>query len=67
MARINAYQIDQSTHQVSLQTKVSRKNFQLQKKPTIGEPKPLAAESFSINPDLYHTLMNRVDTMLRKD
>lgn len=66
MRRVNAHQVDAQTHQVSQETATGRKNYQLTKEETEGEPAPVAAESFSIEPEIYQQLMDRVENMLKE-
>ena len=66
-------QIFQSDHpqggfNITYSTSSGRKSFHLGRKlNNKNEPPPLAIESFAMDPNHYHQLMERVEKMLKKD
>jgi len=53
--------------EVTYSTETSRKSFLICIPPKTDEPPPQAIESFAMDPNHYHQLMERVEKMIKND
>ena len=64
--RIHAHRLEEHTgggHQISFERGTGRATFNLRRPTTGGETRPVAAESFALEPEHYDELMRRVAAM----
>jgi hypothetical protein len=60
-------QVSEDCLEVTYATETSRKSFLICIPPKTDEPPPLAIESFAMDPNHYHQLMERVEKMIKND
>ena len=60
-------QASENSLEVTYSTETSRKSFLICIPPKTVEPPPLAIESFAMDPNHYHQLMERVEKMIKND
>lgn len=60
-------QAPENSLEVTYSTETSRKSFLICLPPKTDEPPPLAIESFAMDPNYYHQLMERVEKMIKND
>ena len=64
--KVSKSKLSEDTLQVTYSTETSRKSFIVRLPERTEEPPPLAIESFAMDPEHYHKLMERVERMRPK-
>ena len=65
--KVSKSKLSEDTLQVTYSTETSRKSFIIRLPERTEEPPPMAIESFAMDPEHYHKLMERVERMRPRD